>query len=86
MREYLFILSVRVIVIHAFGSADAARVQPVVGAYRDGHQTEGRESPRRGEEHLHSTVTHLHPARGSLASVYTSEGHDRLIHKEIHWC
>lgn len=71
MCKYLFVLSVGIIVIHAFGPADSTRVQPVVGAHRDGHQAEGRESPRRGEEHLHSTVTHLHPAPGSLASVYT---------------
>ncbi len=71
VRKHLFVLSAGVIVIHAFGPADSTRVHPVVGAHRDGHQAEGRESPRRGEEHLHSTLTHLHPARGSLASVCT---------------
>lgn len=71
MRKHLLILSVGVVVIDAFGPANSTGVQPVVGAHRNGHQAEGRESSRRGEEHLHSTVTHLHPAPGSLASVYT---------------
>lgn len=66
MGQHLLVLPERLVVAEALGAAHASGVEPVVRTHRDGHEAEGAESPRRGEEHQHPAVTQPHAGRPSL--------------------
>lgn len=53
------------IVILALGATHPSGVEPVVGAHGDGHEAEGAESSRRGQQHHHAPVAEPHV--GSVA-------------------
>lgn len=56
----LLVLAHGLVVAQALGATHAAGVEPVVRAHGDGHEAEGAESPRRGEQHHHASVTQPH--------------------------
>lgn len=65
MGQDLLVLADRLVVILALGATHPAGVEPVVGAHGDGHEAEGAESPRRGQQHHHAPVAQPHV--GSMA-------------------
>lgn len=62
MGQDLLVLADSLVVVLALGATHAAGVQPVVGAHGDGHEAEGAESPRRGQQHHHAPVAQPHVA------------------------
>ena len=70
----LLVLADGLVVVLALGAAHPAGVQPVVRAHRDGHEAEGAESPRCGQQHHHTPVTqpHVGPAASSSSSPSSS--------------
>lgn len=56
----LLVLADSFVVILALGATHPAGVEPVVGAHGDGHEAEGAESPRRGQQHHHAPVAQPH--------------------------
>lgn len=48
------------VVVQVLGAAHPAGVEPVVGSYSDGHETECAECPRRGQKHHHPPVANPH--------------------------
>lgn len=61
----LLVLADCLVVVLALGATHPAGVEPVVGAHGDGHEAEGAESPRRGQQHHHAPVAQPHV--GSMA-------------------
>lgn len=58
--QHLLVLADRLVVVLALGAAHPAGVEPVVGAHGDGHEAEGAESPRRGQQHHGAPVAQPH--------------------------
>ena len=58
--HHLLVLLAGLVLAHGLAPADAAGVQPVVRADRDGHEAEGREGSHRGQQHLDSAVEQTH--------------------------
>lgn len=52
----LLVLFARLIFVVGLDLAHAARVEPIVRAHCDGHETEGRERADRGQQHLNPAV------------------------------
>ncbi len=60
--HHLLVLLDGLVLVSTLDFADPARVEPVVGPHRDGHQTEGGEGAHRGQEHLDAALKHAHVA------------------------
>lgn len=60
VSQDLLVLADGLVVVLALGAAHPAGVQPVVRSHGDGHEAEGAESPRRGQQHQHTPVTQPH--------------------------
>lgn len=56
----LLVLVDGLVVAQALGATHPTGVEPVVRAHGDGHEAEGAESPRRGQQHHHAPVTQPH--------------------------
>lgn len=67
--QHLLVLAHRLVVVLALGATHPAGVQPVVRPHGDGHEAEGAESPRRGQQHHHTPVTQPH-GRPSLLLLF----------------
>lgn len=65
MGQDLLVLADCLVVVLALGATHPAGVEPVVGAHGDGHEAEGAERPRRGQQHHHAAVAQPHV--GSMA-------------------
>lgn len=58
--QHLLVLADRLVVVLVLGAAHPAGVEPVVGTHGDGHEAEGAESPRRGQQHHGAPVAQPH--------------------------
>lgn len=62
MCHHLFVFLTGLIFVVSLYFAHSSRVEPVVRADRDGHETEGGEGAHRGQQHLNPAVKKAHVA------------------------
>lgn len=67
--QHLLVLADRLVVVLALGAAHPPGVEPVVGAHGDGHEAEGAESPRRGQQHHGAPVAQPHVSSGEVHTL-----------------
>lgn len=70
MGQDFLVLPDSLVVVLALGATHPAGVEPVVGAHGDGHEAEGAESPRRGQQHHHAPVAQPHVGSGDFTMLF----------------
>lgn len=69
MGQHLLVLADRLVVVLALGAAHPSGVEPVISAHGDGHEAEGAESPRRGQQHHGAPVAQPHVFPGEVHTL-----------------